>query len=89
MSKRKKCKLCKVKRRVWEEENFFGVECNKHFVPLVVLEEHRNKLTVNEKETLTRLIKKHYPGWYSDTTILDSDVHWHVHLTRKRKNLDP
>ena len=86
MAKRKKCKLCKVKRKEWEERNFFGVKCNKHFVPLIVLCEHRSEINKVEEEVLKNLIKKYYPGWFIDDTISDSDEHWHIHLSRKNRN---
>jgi len=83
MAKRKVCKLCKVKRRLWEEDNFFGINCRKHFVPLIVLKEHRSELTKYEKEKVKSLITKHYPGWFPDNSIHTIENHWHLHLTKK------
>jgi hypothetical protein len=78
-----KCKLCKVKRKLWETEDFFGVKCNKHFVPLIILKEHRNKITTNEKKAFLKIIKERYPKLYIDDTIPHSKEHWHVHLSKK------
>jgi hypothetical protein len=82
---RLKCKMCKVKRKLWEYENFFGVKCRTHFVPLIVLNEHRNKLTTDEKKAVLKIIKTKYPKLYIDDTISDSDEHWHIHLSKKNK----
>ena len=82
---RKKCKMCKVKRKLWETEDFFGVKCNKHFVPLIVLKEHRNKITTNEKKAVLKIIRDKYPKLFIDDTISDSDEHWHIHLSKKNK----
>ena len=83
---RLKCKMCSVKRKVWEDENFFGIKCKKHFVPLIVLKEHRNKLTTAEKKEVLEIIKTQYKGLYIDDTISDSDDHWHIHLSKKNKS---
>jgi len=87
--KRNRCKLCSVKRKVWEDDKFFCIECNKHFVPMIVLKEHRQTLTRGEKLLVKSLIQMHYPRWYPDTTKSDSDDHWHLHLSRKKQNEDP
>lgn len=84
---RHKCKLCKVKRKLWETEDFFGVKCNKHFVPLIVLKEHRSVLTTNEKKIVLKIIKEKYPKLYIDNSISDSEDHWHIHLSKKCKPL--
>jgi len=84
---RVKCKLCKVKRKLWETKDFFGVKCNKHFVPLIVLKEHRSILTVNEKKAVLEIIKNKYSRLYFDNTITDSDDHWHIHLSKKNRNI--
>jgi len=81
-----KCKMCKVKRKLWEDENFFGVKCRSHFVPLIVLKEHRNKLTTDEKKAVLKIIKERYPKLYIDNTISDSNDHWHIHLNKKNKS---
>ncbi len=83
---RKKCKMCKVKRKVWETENFFGVKCRKHFVPVIILKDHRNKITTAEKKEVLSLIKIYYQGLFIDDTISDSDDHWHIHLSKKNKH---
>lgn len=87
--KRRKCKLCSVKRKKWETDNFFGIECNRHFVPMIVLKEHRTELTDGEKLLVKSLIQLHYPRWYPDGSKSDSDEHWHIHLSRKKSNEDP
>ncbi len=84
---RKKCKMCKVKRKLWEDENFFGIRCRSHFVPLIVLKEHRNKISTDEKKAVLKIIKDRYPKLYLDNTISDSDEHWHIHLCKKNRNI--
>jgi len=83
VSRKKKCKLCKVKKKAWEEERFFGINCRKHFVPLIVLKEHRDKLTKNEYEELLYLIDKYHPGHIINKTLSDSEEHCHIHLLKK------
>jgi len=80
-----KCKMCKVKRKLWETERFFGVKCNKHFVPMIILKEHRNKISTDEKKEVLRIIKEKHKGLFIDDTISDSDTHWHIHLSKKNK----
>ena len=84
---RLKCKMCKVKRKLWEDKNFFGVKCRTHFVPLIVLEDHRNKISVDEKKAVLEIVKERYPKLYFDNTISDSDEHWHIHLSKKNRNI--
>jgi len=79
--------MCKVKRKAWETENFFGVNCVKHFVPIIILQEHRNKITSQEKKELLEIIKDKYKNLYIDDTISCSDNHWHIHLSKKNKNI--
>ncbi len=88
MAKRESCKLCKVKRKQWEEENFFGINCRKHFVPLIVLKEHKKRLSQSEKEQLKLILKNYYPDMFPDKSISDSEVHWHLHLTKKDKGIN-
>jgi hypothetical protein len=78
--------MCKVKRKLWEDGNFYGIKCRSHFVPLIVLKEHRNKLTTSEKKEVLEIIKTRYKGLYIDDTISDSDDHWHIHLCKKNKS---
>jgi len=86
MGKKKKvCQLCKVKRRDWEEGNFFGINCKKHFIPMIVLKKHENKLSRNERKEVVILAKKYYPKLHLDEfTYLCSDNHWHAHMNKKR-----
>lgn len=81
-----KCKMCKIKRKIWETDNFFGVKCNKHFVPMIILKEHKTKLTNVEKVELSNIIKDKYQNLFIDSTISCSDDHWHIHLSKKNKN---
>ena len=84
MSKKNKCKLCKVKKKAWEEERFFGINCKHHFVPLIVLREHRAKLTKNEFDEVNHLIEKYHPGCTINKSLSDSEEHCHIHLLKKR-----
>jgi len=82
-----KCKMCKVKTKLWESENFFGVKCNKHFVPIIILKEHRLEITNKEVIELLKICDEKYPRLYFDNTITDSDEHWHIHLSKKNRNI--
>jgi len=82
---RKKCKMCSVKNKLWVSENFFGVTCNKHFEPLIILKKHSNKLSEEEKIELIEVYKERFPKLFLDNTISDSDEHWHIHLSKKNK----
>lgn len=81
----KKCKLCKVKRKTWENENFFGVNCRKHFVPMIVLQEHKDKITKDEIQELKQLIKQYHPNLFPN---IESEClkegHYNVHLNKKK-----
>lgn len=81
---RTNCKMCKIKRPEWISESFLGVKCNKHFVPLIILKEHRNEITESEKNELSKLCKEKYPKLFLDDSISDSDSHWHIHLGKKK-----
>jgi hypothetical protein len=81
---RTKCKMCKIKRPLWESKSFLGVKCNKHFVPLIILKEHRIELTEDEKIELENVREEKYPKLFLDVTISDSDEHWHIHLLKKK-----
>lgn len=82
-----KCKMCKVKRKLWETENFFGVKCNKHFQPIIILKHHRNDISEEEKKEVLKIISDKYDGLFIDTSISDSDDHWHIHLSKKNRNI--
>jgi len=84
---RLKCKMCKVKKKLWESENFFGVKCNKHFMPLIILKEHRIEINKKEINELLKICVKKYPRLFLDNTISDSDDHWHIHLSKKNRNI--
>jgi len=76
--------MCKIKRPEWESKSFLGVKCNKHFVPLIILKEHRNEITYSEKEELTGILKEKYPKLFLDDSVSDSNSHWHIHLGKKK-----
>jgi hypothetical protein len=82
-----KCKMCTIKVKQWETEKFFGVKCNKHFMPLIILKEHRNKITPEEKDEIKKIQNDKFPKLYFDNTISDSDDHWHIHLSKKNRNI--
>lgn len=84
---RTNCKLCKVKRVLWETNNFFGVRCIKHFVPLIVLKDHRKEITETEKEEVLGICKSKYPKLFFDNTVIDSNEHWHIHLCKKNRDV--
>jgi hypothetical protein len=77
------CKLCKVKKKSWEEGIFFGVNCKKHFVPLIVLKEHRKKITEDEYKIVETLVAKDFSTYRLNNKLNDSEDHWHIHLKRR------
>jgi hypothetical protein len=87
MAKRKSCKLCTVKRKQWENEDFFGVNCRKHFVPIIVIKSHKKRLNLDEKDQVKVLIEKYHKGMFPDKSLSDSDEHWHLHLTKKDRGI--
>jgi len=82
-----KCKLCSIKRIIWESDNFYGIKCKNHFVPMIVLKDHRFEITDIEKIEVLEICKLKYPNLYLDNTISDSDIHWHIHLSKKNKHV--
>lgn len=83
-----KCKLCKsVKCPSWETKNFFSVKCNKHFVPMIVLKDHKKYLSEEEKIELKSLLIEKHPTLFLDDSISDSNEHWHIHLGKKNKGV--
>lgn len=79
-----KCKMCKIKRPLWETRNFLGVKCRSHFVPLIILKEHLTELSEEQEIELDNIIKERYPKLHRDPSISDSDTHWHLHLCKKK-----
>ena len=76
------CDLCNVQQedKLWEENGFFGLVCNRCNVPMIVSCDHKSKLTKKEKEICEDLWRKHFPkltprgiGMHS------SPLHWHEH----------
>ena len=84
MSRKKKCKLCSVKRKTWEGKKFFGVSCKYKFIPMVILKEHKSEITEEEYEELIYLTQKYHPRLKPNLKdISNIDDHWFVYLTRK------
>ena len=79
--RKKKCKLCSIKNKVWEEQGFFGIMCNKHFVPMIVSVEHKKYLTIDERKIFKLLKEKYYPTMKAKEAS-DSDEHFHFHLRK-------
>lgn len=79
-----KCKLCKVKRKDWVQGSFFGINCRQHFVPMVVIKEHKSNITSKEKEELQIIIKQRYPKLFPHIEQECLTDHFAVHLTKKR-----
>ena len=46
-----KCKLCHVKRKKWETERFFGINCRICGAPMIVIKEH--KINISKDELLS------------------------------------
>ena len=81
MSKRRnKCGLCHVKRKLWEDDLFFGINCKKHFTLMIVLKEHKKELTEQEDKILKELLKERYPNRKVNTKLKDTEDHFHIHL---------
>ena len=84
MGKRsKKCQLCSVKRKMWENENFYIIECKHHYVPMIVLTEHRAQLTADEIIEVEKIRQERFPELRARkkgmTSIRD---HWHEHFIK-------
>ncbi len=81
--KQNKCKLCSVKKKNWEGEKFFGINCKKHFVPMIVIKEHKKKISETEYKIIEEIVKARYPSFKLNSKLSDSEDHWHIHLKRK------
>jgi len=80
MRRTPKCKLCKVKSKAIQTDTFFIVNCKKHFVPIVILNEHKKDISQELKKQIEKEVKEIYPHCSFNYKLNDSDEHWHVHL---------
>ena len=80
-SKNKKCGLCSIKRKDWEDQGFFGVNCKNKFIPMIVCGEHRTELTDEELEKVRNLAKDYYPNCKLKV-IQNVNGHWYVYIKR-------
>ncbi len=83
MGKKTKCKLCSIKRPHWEEGSFIGVKCRRHFVPIIILKDHKSKLSKLEHEELNGILSRRFSRWFPNKSLSASDEHWNLYLTRK------
>lgn len=80
------CDLCKAYPGRKEIGPFFVLNCKtcKDNPPMLVLREHRGKLTMLETEEFLRVVYQHFPGnkprGWGMRSITD---HWHEHLVPK------
>lgn len=80
----KKCSLCKVKNKYWENGLFFEINCKHHFIPMLVLKQHKGNLTEEEKMVLMEIIDTRHPGKFPNGSMSHSNEHWHTHITKKK-----
>jgi len=83
MSRKSKCKLCKIKRPHWEEGSFFGVRCKNKHVPIIMLKEHKKNLNKSEQEELKSLLNTKFDGWFPNKSLNASTEHCNLYLTKK------
>ena len=75
------CELCHVKNKAWSEERFFGIaSCKNHpKQSLIILAEHRAKLTEDEEKEMEKLAQKYWPGSKERGYMGSLKTHWHDH----------
>lgn len=75
------CSLCNVANKQWQRGRFFGIEsCDTHEgQPLIVLYDHRAKLTPDEQEEMERLAQEYWPGTVGRGYMQKLPGHWHNH----------
>lgn len=89
--KNKACSLCKLIQGdvctviVYRDDIFTLTYCNKHkSTPLVVLNEHKSTITVEEKNHIEskckEMFKKRMLRGYAAGYILQTKPHWYDHL---------
>ena len=79
----KKCGLCHVKNKRWEEQGFFGIECRELFTPMIVSSEHQAELTEDQKKIVEDLRQKYYPHLRVRGKGTENQKdHWHQHYVK-------
>jgi len=86
-----KCSLCHIKRKVWEEKGFFGINDKYTGNPMIILKEHRGNLQGSEKNIIMELLKKYHPSLHlNPKDVLGVDLeraHWSTMPSRKKFDL--
>jgi len=78
------CPFCKPKKKDWEENGFYGFRCEACQGPtaFIVSSNHIGIINKEEKEIVTNLCKKYYPGlkvkWISENR--KNMNHWYDFL---------
>ena len=92
MGKKKRkcqCKLCHVKRKAWEEEDFYGINDKYTGKPMIVLKKHQSHLDGNyDRDRVIKLKEKYYPKLFVNPEDLMGvnleREHWFTVLERSK-----
>ena len=74
------CPLCSVRKPHWETEKFFGIRCKYKFAPMIVLKEHKDKVTDEEMEELKKVVKQFHPKARLNKNLDHVNDHWCIYL---------
>lgn len=82
-----KCAFCNPKKKDWEEDGFYGFQCTACTdggSAFIVLSDHRKTISEEERETMNKLIEKHYPHLKpKGLSVSRNQVHFYEFLVRK------
>ena len=81
--KNSKCKLCSVKRKKWETNKFYGIECKLCGSHMIVKLEHNSNISKDEMQEIEKIIEDKYPGRKMLNTDCSKGDHWQIHLSKK------
>jgi len=79
------CPLCNVKESdvIWRDGSFFGLICRTCHVPLIVLTEHKEKITDEEMKEAEDIRKRRYPDYkFRGIGTRSIKSHWHEHIIK-------
>jgi len=80
-----KCALCNPKEKDWEEQGFYGSRCGmcKANTAFLVASEHRQNIEPHEREIVSQLIEKYYPGFKEKNMSKTNKFHWYAFLVKE------
>lgn len=76
------CQLCQVgeHEKQWDEGRFYGLICKTCRVPMIVLKEHKAKLSDEERAEMIEIVKRRYSDKKLRGYMRSIIEHWHDHL---------